>query len=177
VNLLLQNSTRRMSSAASGLKNRVLQLLAHFVPGARSVRVRLHRWRGVNLGRNVWIGYDVLLETSRPHLISIGDNTIISMRAMLIAHFREQKGIRIEEDVFIGPGAIILPGVTIGAGAVVTAGSVVATSVAPQVMVQGNPARPIATCSVSLVGDDMTLKQFYHSLRPVKDTGSPKGTN
>jgi len=173
VNLLLQNSTKKMSSAACGLKNRVLQFLAHFAPGARSVRVRLHRWRGVKMGRNVWIGYDVMLETSRPHLISIGDNTIISARATLIAHFRGQEGIQIEEDVFIGPGAIVLPGVTIGSGAVVTAGSVVAMSVAPRTMVQGNPARPIATCCVSLVGD-ATLKQFYRSLRPLKHSRPDK---
>ena len=148
-----------MSAVISGLKIRVLQFLAHFTPGARSIRVRLHRWRGVRIGRNVWIGYDVVLETSHPELISVGDNTGISVRAMLIAHFREQVGIRIEEGVFIGPGAIILPGVTVGRGAVVTAGSVVSTSVAPMTVVQGNPARPIATCGVSLVGD-ATLKQF-----------------
>ena len=157
-----------MSAAIIGLKNRVLHLLAHFAPGARSIRVWLHQWRGVKMGSNVWIGYDVVLETSRPDLISIGDNTIISVRAMLIAHFREKEGIRIEEDVFVGPGAIILPGVTIGRGAVVTAGSVVVESVSPATMVQGNPARPIAMCGSTLVRDDMTLKQFYRSLRPVK---------
>ena len=156
-----------MVSAIIGLKNRVFQLLAHFAPGARSVRVWLHRWRGVKMGQNVWIGYDVVLETSKPHLISIGDNTILSVRAMLIAHFRGQEGIKIEEDVFIGPGAIILPGVTIGRGAVVTAGSVVAASVPPMTVVQGNPARAFATCGVTLVGD-ASLKQFYRSLRPVK---------
>ena len=148
------------------LKDRILQFVAHFAPGARSVRVKLHRWRGVTIGRNVWIGYDVVLETSRPQLISIGDNSIISIRAMLIAHFRGDVGITIEEDVFVGPGAIILPGVTIGKGAVVTAGSVVASSVPPMTMVQGNPARPIATCQVSLVGD-ASLKQFRRSLRPI----------
>jgi len=150
-----------------GIKNRLFQLIAHFAPGARSVRVWLHRQRGVQMGKNVWIGYDVVLETSKPHLISIGDNTILSVRAMLIAHFRGQEGIKIEEDVFIGPGAIILPGVTIGRGAVVTAGSVVSASVPPMTVVQGNPARPFATCGVTLVGD-ASLKQFYRSLRPVK---------
>lgn len=149
------------------LKIRALQLLAHFAPGARTVRVWLHKWRGVKIGRNVWIGYDVVLDTSRPDLIAIGDNTIISVRAILIAHFREKEGIRIDEDAFIGPGAIILPGVTIGRGAVVTAGSVVAASVPPRTMVQGNPARPIATCGVTLVGDDVTLTRFYRALRPV----------
>jgi acetyltransferase-like isoleucine patch superfamily enzyme len=166
-----------MSSAIQGIKNRVFQLLAHFAPGARSLRVWLHKGRGVRIGRNVWIGYDVVLETSRPELITIGHNTIISVRAILIAHFRHQQGIQIEEDVFIGPGAIILPGVTIGRGAVVTAGSVVAESVAPSVMVQGNPARPIAKCGLTLVSDDVSLKQFYRSLRPVKSPQTLKPSN
>lgn len=157
-----------MRATIIGLKNRVLHLLAHFAPGARSIRVWLHQWRGVKVGNNVWIGYDVVLETSRPELIAIGDNTVISVRCLLIAHFRERKGIRIEEDVFIGPGAIILPGVTIGRGAVVTAGSVVAESVPSATVVQGNPARPIATCGMTLVGDSVMLKQFYCSLRPLK---------
>jgi acetyltransferase-like isoleucine patch superfamily enzyme len=151
-----------------GLKNRVLHLLAHFAPGAMSVRVWLHRLRGVKIGRNVWIGYDVVLETSRPDLIAIGNNTVISVRAMLIAHFREREGIRIEEDVFIGPGAIILPGVTVGRGAVVTAGSVVAQSVPPATMVQGNPARPVASCGAVLADEGVRLRQFYRSLRPLR---------
>jgi NDP-sugar pyrophosphorylase family protein len=155
-----------MRSAIKQVKNRVLQLVAFHVPGAKTLRVRLHQWRGVKIGQNVWIGYQVLLETSRPHLITIGDNVIISIRAMMIAHFRGPQGIRIEDDAFIGPGAIILPNVTIGRGAVVTAGSVVSSSVPPMTVVQGNPARPIATCSVTL-GEKTDMGQFLHSLRPV----------
>ena len=160
-------------NAIVALKDRVLQLLAHFAPGAQSVRVWLHRQRGVKMGRNVWIGYDAVLETSRPYLIEIGDNVIISVRAMLIAHFRGTEGIKIEPDVFIGPGCIILPGVVIGRGAVVTAGSVVSSSVAPMTVVQGNPAKPIANCGVTLVGE-ATLKQFYRSLRPVRSAQPAK---
>ena len=33
----------------------------------------------------VWIGYDCILETSRPHLITICDHAIVSLRATLIA--------------------------------------------------------------------------------------------
>src|SRR5262245_27683108 len=102
-----------MENPFGGVKNRALQSIAHFAPGARSVRVWLHRQRGVKLGRNVWIGYDTVLETSRPHLITIGNNSIISVRAMIIAHFRGTEGVWVEDDVFIGPGAIILPGVRI----------------------------------------------------------------
>ena len=155
-----------MRLAIRQAKNRVLQLIAFHAPGATTLRVRLHRWRGVKIGQNVWVGYQALLETSCPHLIAIGDNVIISVRAMMIAHFRGPEGIRIEDDAFIGPGAIILPNVTIGRGAVVTAGSVVSSSVAPMTVVQGNPARPIALCGVTL-GEKTNLAQFLHSLRPV----------
>jgi acetyltransferase-like isoleucine patch superfamily enzyme len=127
----------------------------------------LHKWRGVKLGKNVWIGYDVIIETSRPNLISIGANTGIGMRATLIAHFRGQEGIKIDDDVFIGPGAIILPGVSIGRGAVVAAGSVVSTSVPPMTVVQGNPARPIAITS-TILAHDVSLEQFRRSLKPIK---------
>src|SRR5262249_20365533 len=155
-----------MVSKIKEARNRILQLVAFHIPGALTVRVRLHRWRGVKIGKNVWIGYQALLETSRPHLITIGDNVITSVRAMLIAHFRGPMGINIEKDAFIGPGAIILPSVTIGHGAVVTAGSVVSSSVAPMTVVQGNPARPIATCGLPL-SESTNMEQFLRSLRPL----------
>jgi acetyltransferase-like isoleucine patch superfamily enzyme len=49
----------------------------------------------------------------------------------------------IEDDVWIGQRAVILPGVTIGRGSVVAIGSVVMTSVPPNVLVAGNPARQV----------------------------------
>jgi acetyltransferase-like isoleucine patch superfamily enzyme len=156
-----------MVSTIRQAKDRILQLIAFHAPGAKSLRVRLHRWRGVKIGQGVWIGYQVLLDTSRPDLISIGNNVIVSVRAMMIAHFRGPQGITIENDAFIGPGAIILPNVTIGHGAVVTAGSVVSSSVGPMTVVQGNPARPIAKCGVTL-GEKTTMGQFLRSLRPVE---------
>jgi acetyltransferase-like isoleucine patch superfamily enzyme len=161
-----------MRSTISQAKNRALQLIAFHVPGAKTLRVRLHRWRGVKIGKNVWIGYQALLETSRPNLIQIGDNVIISVRATLIAHFRGPSGILIENDAFIGPGVIILPNVTIGQGSVVAAGSVVSASVPAMTVVQGNPARPIATCGVSL-GERTTMSQFLRSLRPLKRHRAP----
>ena len=154
-------------SAIMGAVKRSLQTVARIAPGATGLRVKLHRWRGVTIGDGTWIGYDVILETSRPHLIKIGSRVVISVRAMFIAHFRGAEGITLEDEVFIGPGAIILPNVTIGKGSVVTAGSVVSASVPPMTVVQGNPARPIATCGLTLVGDD-SLKAFYRSLRPIK---------
>jgi maltose O-acetyltransferase len=49
----------------------------------------------------------------------------------------------IEDDVWIGPQAVILKGVTIGAGAFVEPGSVVSTDVPRRARVLGNPARVV----------------------------------
>src|SRR5438067_5574955 len=154
-----------------GLKGRILQLLARIAPGATTTRVRLNRWRGVNIGKDVWIGYDAIIETSCPHLVTIRDRAAIGIRATIIAHNREQQGVTIDEDATLGPGVIVLPNVTIGRGAIVTAGSVVTKSVPPKTMVQGNPAQPIARVEVPF-GLDVSVKEFAKGLRSVAPRSS-----
>jgi acetyltransferase-like isoleucine patch superfamily enzyme len=167
-----------------GVKNRVLQLLARSSPGYGSLRVALHRWRGVRIGERVSIGYDVILETAHPAWISIGNDVQVGMRATFIAHMNQMRdlpwearvgqfvSIRIEDEVHLGPGVIILPKVTVGRGAVVAAGSVVTRSVPPMTMVQGNPARPIARCGIPLVAAT-DWNDFVCHLRPLRD-GTPR---
>jgi acetyltransferase-like isoleucine patch superfamily enzyme len=167
--------TRHKENLLIGAKNRILQHIARFAPGGMKLRVLLHRWRGVTIGSDVWIGYDSILETSYPHFISIGNRVTISVRAMIIAHYHELRGVNIEDDVFIGPGVIILPNVTIGQGSVVSAGSVVTTSVPAMSMVQGNPARPIAKCGVPL-GINTPIKEFLIHLRPLQQKRAGKGS-
>ncbi len=165
-----------MRDSVRGALIRVLQLVALWAPGANTFRVRLHRMRGVTIGHNVFIGTAVMLETSRPELIRIGDDVTISMRATVIAHFRgiapAERGkarysVIIEDQAFIGPGTIILEGVIVGRGAVVTAGSVVTGSVAPMTMVRGNPATPIARLERPLV-EQTPIGEFLRGLRPVR---------
>lgn len=150
-----------------GLKNRIFQVLARIAPGATTTRVHLNRWRGVNIGKDVWIGYDAIIETSYPHLVTIRDRAAIGIRVTIIAHNREQRGVVIEEDVTLGPGVIVLPDVTIGRGAIVTAGSVVTKSIPPKTMVQGNPAEAIATVEVPF-GLNVSLKEFAKGLKPMR---------
>jgi acetyltransferase-like isoleucine patch superfamily enzyme len=99
--------------------------------------------------------------------VTIGDDAAIGIGAMVIAHFREVRGVSIGPRANIGPGAIIMPGVSIGEGAVVTAGSVVTRSVPPMTVVQGNPAKAVARNSLALL-PDVTLGQFTASLRPLE---------
>ena len=156
-----------------GLRNRILQILARVAPGAMTARVQLNRWRGVNIGKDVWIGYDAIIETSHPHLVTIRDRAAVGIRTTIIAHHREQQGVLIEEDAVLGPGVIVLPGVTIGHGSIVTAGSVVTRSVPPRTLVQGNPAEPIATVEIPL-WRDVSVKEFAKGLRPIRRGSSPK---
>jgi heptaprenylglycerol acetyltransferase len=153
----------------AGARNRVLQVCALYAPGSTGFRVTLHRLRGVKIGDGVFIGTDVMLETAYPYRVSIGDNVVISHRATVIAHFREsgiedESTVTIEDEAFIGPGAIILPNVRIGRGAVVTAGSVVSSAVPPMTVVQGVPAKPVARCGITL-GGGASVKEFSRSLR------------
>lgn len=55
----------------------------------------------------------------------------------------EDSYVRIEDDVFLGAGCVVMPNVTIGRGTVVGAGSVVATSLPAGVVAAGSPARVI----------------------------------
>lgn len=163
-------------SLLKGIKNRILQNLARSLPGHSSLRVWCHRARGVQIGHNVFIGTDVIIDTATPEKISIGNNVIIGIRSTLISHF-DNKGIehikngkislKIEDDVFIGPGVIILPDITIGKGSVLSAGSVINRSVPPYIMMQGNPALPVAKCGIPLTKSTQ-MWEFYKNLKPIK---------
>lgn len=167
-----------MTSFLRDLKNRLLQLLARELPGAMSLRLTLHRWRGVKIGKGVCIGYDTIIETAHPEHVTIKDGATIGIRCTIMAHFWDyQKEVVVEEDAFVGPGAIILPNVTIGRGAVVAAGSVVTASVPELTLVQGNPAKPVAKVGKP-PKDGVRFQEFVGSLRPLRraqvETQEPK---
>lgn len=93
----------------------------------------VHIWGngGVYIGNNVMIATHVSI-TSLTHVYNL-DNIRF---APII-----KKKVTINDDVWIGTGAIILPGVCIGKGAVIGAGAVVTKDVQEFSVVVGNPAR------------------------------------
>jgi len=93
----------------------------------------------------VWIGYDAVIETAHPELVTIKEGAIISIQVLILAHFGGwERSVVIERNAFLGPRVIVLPNVVIGEGSVVAAASVVTQSVPPMTLVQGNPAKPVA---------------------------------
>ncbi len=107
----------------------------------------------VHLGKNVMINCNCFFLDS--NTVSIGDYVMIGPNVTIVTpnHSKDPEGRRrlgtvsepviIEDDAWIGAGAIILPGVTVGRGSVVGAGSVVTKNVPPGVAVAGNPAKII----------------------------------
>ncbi len=109
--------------------------------------------KNTSLGNNVFINYMCTILDNNE--VRIGNHVMIGPAVQiytaahdLIAETRIQgwevaKSIEIEDNVWIGGGAILLPGVKIGRNAVVGAGAVVSRSVPANTVVAGNPARVI----------------------------------
>lgn len=89
--------------------------------------------------------------------LRIGNDVRIAPQVMIMAmnHLYEDphvpiwkqgirtEGIIIEDDVWLGAGAVVLDGVTIGKGSVIGAGAVVTKDIPPYSVAVGIPARPI----------------------------------
>lgn len=87
--------------------------------------------------------------------VEIGDGVAIGPHTILIAHSNKVIGrepivnyemsgsIKIEDDVFIGAGVIVLPNINLAAHSVVGAGSVVTNNTQEWTVYAGNPARII----------------------------------
>jgi len=52
-------------NVVTGIKNRILQGLARIAPGATTLRVWLHRARGVRIGQRAFIGTDTIADPAR----------------------------------------------------------------------------------------------------------------
>jgi len=88
---------------------------------------------GVNIGEDVLIGQGVRFH-SENHVIT---RTDVSIKSQGVTN----RGIVVEDDVWLGSGAILLDGVRVGQGAVVAAGSVVNRDVPPYAIAGGVPAQ------------------------------------
>lgn len=110
---------------------------------------------GVDLGSNNFIASEFW--SSEPFLIKVGSNCQITDGVKFFTHggggavrkyhpkFDCFGKIVVGDYVYIGTNALIMPGVTIGDNVLIAAGSVVTSSLPPNVVVGGNPARIICS--------------------------------
>jgi acetyltransferase-like isoleucine patch superfamily enzyme len=110
---------------------------------------------GIRVGRDSLIGEYTVIRGQGG--VIIGDRVYTSPLVQILAvnhvfgdpvrPFVEQgitaEGIAIEDDVWIGAGAIVTDGVRVGQGAVIAAGAVVTQDVPPHTVAAGVPARVI----------------------------------
>jgi len=89
------------------------------------------------------IGNKVMIASSIAFLNRDEHNYDILGKAMWDSGKAQRSKIIIEDDVWIGHGAILLAPLRIGRGAIVAAGSVVVKDVPPYAIVAGNPAKTI----------------------------------
>jgi len=120
-----------------------------------SKNVTLSPLQSITFGHDIYISKNVNITTNEKSKISIGSYVMIAHNVMIIGGnhniertdipmMRQGEGkqgdIIIEDDVWIGAGAIILTGVTIGKGSVIGAGSIVTKSIPSYSIAVGNPA-------------------------------------
>ena len=141
-------------------RNWFLERMAAIAP-VPTWRVALHRWRGINIGKNVYIGYDVTFDRIYPELITIEDYAEIGDKCIISAHSRgsilfreiykrELKPVVIKRGSWIMPGVIITPGVTVGEMSVIATGAVVTKDTPPKTLSAGVPAKVLKDLSSEL---------------------------
>lgn len=143
--------------AITFLRNWILERLANSFP-IPSWRTKFHRMRGIKIGKDVYIGYDVIFDRIHPELITIEDYAEIGDRCIISVHSRgtlllrkryprSVKPVKIGKGAWIAPGSIIIQGVEIGEKSIIGTGAVVTKSIPPNSLAVGIPAKVVKTFS------------------------------
>jgi acetyltransferase-like isoleucine patch superfamily enzyme len=127
------------------------------LPVGSRFRCTLERWRGVKVGKHVFLGGGNVLDRARPDLITIEDYVSLAGNVYILTHSNPTEPIReilgesatkiapvhIKRGAWIAVSVVILPGVTVGENSIVAAGSVVTKDIPPFTIAGGAPAKVI----------------------------------
>ena len=152
-------------ACAAGRKLLVLTYRSRFARHGKNFSfdpLGVYTYETISVGDNVNLGYRPILMAAQARIL-IHDNVMFGpevticggnhrtdvvgkpMTAVTQSEKRSEDdpGVVIESDVWVGTRPIILAGVTVGRGSVIAAGAVVTRSVAPYLIVGGNPVSVI----------------------------------
>lgn len=96
----------------------------------------------IDIGNNVLIASNVKIYTAT-HSTDVNDRVVKDWKPGTAISRTYSRPIKIEDNVWIGGGAILLPGVVIGKNSVIGAGSVVTRSIPSNCVAVGVPCRVI----------------------------------
>lgn len=125
----------------------------------RKLRPWVLRKIGCSVGKDVFIGDSVKVDSGHADLIFIEDHVHIAGGTRLLCHQRDLSNYKVGDDYaklgytlkpivlkkgcLVGMESFVLPGVTIGEGAIVGAGSLVTKDVPAWTIATGRPAKVI----------------------------------
>lgn len=135
------------------IRNIMLMRMSYFCP-LNSMRVKMNRWRGVHIGKNVYIGTHCVIDNAYPEYVFIEDNASLAGEVTIVAHanpYSHFEGVIeskvapvvVREGAWVSVKCTLLHGADIGKCAIVSAGSVVSSRVPDYTMVVGNPAKKV----------------------------------
>jgi serine O-acetyltransferase len=150
--------TMRLCQAASSFPNPLSGMLLF---PCRVLHFWAQQWAGMDLGWNTIVGPGFLIAhgwglvagrgTTTGPGITIGNNVTvfhgvtIGLKHKISTSGRVKSYPTIEDEVWIGPHAVIAGGVVVGRGSRVAPGTIVTDDVEPYSIVGGNPMRVIRT--------------------------------
>lgn len=122
----------------------------------RKVRPWVLRKIGCHIGKEVFIGDGVWIDSGHAELITIHEHAHVDARCILLCHKRDLNGyykgddynklpyktgaIVIGKGCSIGTNTLVMPGVTVGEGAIVGAGSLLTKDIPAWTIAVGRPA-------------------------------------
>lgn len=153
INIGYGHQKRTIGQMCRKVLNTILSRLAYTCP-INSWRIQFHRWRGVHIGKNVYLGMYCIFDNLSPEYIYIKDNVSVNANTMIITHFNPVdrfdkafeaciRPVVIEEKAMVSVRCTILPGVHIGEYSVISAGMVIDKDVPANVILREKKKREL----------------------------------
>ena len=145
----------RFKPLLKGLEPKIIRWMATHHPDNKTRRLLLAS-SNVRIGEGSVINMGITISDNYLKLVTIGERVAVSPNVTIVAvsapnnsrltdnpyvksRLIRRDRVKIEDDCWIGAGAIILPGVTIGEKSIIGAGAIVTRSIPPNRIAAGVP--------------------------------------